>query len=182
MYLAVIKCYAFCNLLHVMSCHIFVEINVIDFLFQEFRVGQLTGKVAIVCKQKHTCGIAVKASNRIYSLRTYVLNNVHHSLSLLWVIACCNAVFRLVKQYIYLFLKVHRSILVGYLVCTHNLGAKFCHHLSINLHKSCLYMLVSLTAAANTSICKEFVKAYRLVGIKVLFLVLNPLLHAVFSI
>lgn len=104
MHLAVLKSYACGYLLHVVSSNLLVEEDVINLLLQEFRMSELAGQIAVVGEQEHSCGVSVKASYGIDTLRTCVLYEIHHSLALLRVVACCNTVLWLVEKHVYLLL------------------------------------------------------------------------------
>ena len=69
-----------------------------------------------------------------------------------------------------------------HLVSAKDLCAKLCNNLAVYGHYTCLYELISLTAAAYTGIGEELIQTQRLVGIVVDFLVLDTLLHAVLGI
>ena len=105
MYLAVLKLDALSNLLHVVSRYVLVEVYVVYLLLQELRVCELRSEVAVVGQEEHTGGIAVKTSNGIDTLRANVLHEIHDSLALLGIVACRNAVLRLVEEHVNLLLQ-----------------------------------------------------------------------------
>ena len=58
----------------------------VDLLLEVLRVSKLGSHITIVGEQEHTCGITVKPAYRIDALRTSVLHEIHHSLTLLRII------------------------------------------------------------------------------------------------
>ena len=182
MHLAVLKLYAVSYLLQVVSCNVLVEIYMVDLLLEELRMCKLRSQVAIVGEQEHTGGVAVETSYRVDALGAYVLNQIHYGLALLGIVACCHAVLRLVEQHVHFLLKIYRLIVEFDFVGALYLCSEFGNYFSVYRHNACLDELVSLTARANTGVGKELVETYRLVGIYVLLLVLDTLLHAILSI
>ena len=182
MYLAVLKLYAVSYLLQVVSCNVLVEVNMVDLLLEELRMCKLRSQIAVVGEQEHTGGVAVETSYRIDALGAYVLNQIHYGLALLRVVACSNAILRLVEQHVHFLLKIYRLIVEFDFVGALYLCSEFGNYFTVNRHNACLDELVSLTARANAGVGKELVETYRLVGIDVLLLILDTLLHAILSI
>lgn len=182
MHLAVLKLYAVSYLLQVVSCNVLVEVNMVDLLLEELRMCKLRSQIAIVGEQEHTGGVAVETSYGIDALGAYVLNQIHNCLALLGIVACCHAVLRLVEQHVHFLLKIYRLIVEFDFVGALYLCSEFGNYFTVNRHNACLDELVSLTARANTGVGKELVETYRLVGIDVLLLILDTLLHAILSI
>ena len=58
-----------------------------------------------------------------------------------------------------------------------HLSAQLGLHLTVHGHHTCLYEVVGLAAATNTSIGQELVQTDRLVGVEVLFLIFNTFLQ-----
>ena len=154
----------------------------VDLLLQVLRMGQLGSQVTIVRQQEHTSGVAVQTTNGVDALRTSVLHQIHHGLTLLRIVTGRHVVLRLVEQHIDLLLDGHGLIVELHLVGTQDLGTQLCYHLTIHGDDTSLDKLISLTTAADTCIGQEFVQAQRLIGIIVDLLVLNALLQAVLSI
>ena len=170
------------DLIHIVSCQVLVEVNVINLLLQELRVSKLRSQVTIVGQEKYTCCITVETAYRIDTLRTNILYEVHHSLALLRIIAGCNIILWLVEQYVYLLLQSYRSVVELHLIGTKDLGTQLGNYLTIDSYQTCLDELISLTARANTSIGEELVQAQWLCWVDVLLLIFDTLLHAILSI
>ena len=181
-YLAIFEGDAIGYLLHVVGGKVLVKIYVIDLLLQELRVSELAGELAIVGKEQHTHGVAVQATYGIDALRTGILDQIHNGLALLWIIDGGNVVLRFVKQYIDLFLDRDGLVMKLNLVGAENLGSQFGNDLTIDRYHTGLDKLVGLATRAYTGIGQKLVKAQGLVGVYVVFLVLDALLHAILSI
>jgi len=182
MYLAVLQLDALSNLLHVVSCYVLVEEYVVHLLLQELRVCELRSEVAVVGEQEHAGCVAVESAYGVDALRAHVLHEVHHGLTLLWVVACCHAVLWFVEQHVHLLLECYGLVVEFYLVCALDLGAELGHYLSVHTNHACLDELVCLTARADTCVGEELVQTKRFVRIVVLLLVFNALFHAVLSV
>ena len=180
--LAVLELNTLGNLLEVVGCHVLVEINVIDFLLEELRMGEFRSKVTIVCQQEDTGGVTVEATYGINALGACTLDEIHDRLALLGVVAGGDVVLGLVEQHIDFLLEVNGLVVETYLVGTKHLAAQFGNHLTVDGDDTCLDELVSLTTAANASIGEELVQTQGLVGIVIFLLVLDTLLHAVLCI
>ena len=180
--LTVLKGDAFGNLIHVVCGDILVEEHMIYLLLEEFGVGKLAGKVAVVGEQQHTGGIAVETANRIDALRTGVFHQVHDSLALLGVITGGDIILGLVEQHIYLLFKAYGLVVEHHLIRTRHLRAQFGNHLSVDRHHTCLDEGICLTTAANTGIGKILIETDGLIGIDVLLLVLNTFLQVVLGV
>ena len=170
------------DLIHIVSCQVLIEMNVINLLLQELRVSKLRSQVTIVGQEKYTCCITVETAYRIDTLRTNILYEVHHSLALLRIIAGCNIILWLVEQYVYLLLQRYRSVVELHLIGTKDLGTQLGNYLTIDSYQTSLDELISLTARANTSIGEELVQAQWLCWVDVLLLIFDTLLHAILSI
>ena len=180
--LAVLQRDTVSNLLQVMGGHVLVEVYVIDLLLQELRMGQFRSHVTIVRQEQHTGGVAVKTANRIDTLWASTLHEVHHRLTLLWIVTGRYVILWFVKQHVNLLLWSNRSIVELHLISVEHLGTQLGNHLAIHGHNTCLDELISLTTAAYTSIGKELVQTDGLVGIVVLLLILYTLLETVLCI
>ena len=181
-YLAIFEGDAIGYLLHVVGGKVLVKIYVIDLLLQELRVSELAGELAIVGKEQHTHGVAVQATYGIDALRTGILDQIHNGLALLWIVDGGNVVLRFVKQYIDLFLDRDGLVMKLNLVGAENLGSQFGNDLTIDRYHTGLDKLVGLATRAYTGIGQKLVKAQGRVGVYVVFLVLDALLHAILSI
>ena len=170
------------DLIHIVSCQVLIEMNVINLLLQELRVSKLRSQVTIVGQEKYTCCITVETAYRINTLRTNILYEVHHSLALLRIIAGCNIILWLVEQYVYLLLQSYRSVVELHLIGTKDLGTQLGNNLTIDSYQTCLNELISLTARANTSIGEELVQTQWLCWVDVFLLIFDTLLHAILSI
>jgi hypothetical protein len=171
-----------CYLLEIMGGDVAVEIGVVNFLLQELRMRQLRSEVTVVGEQEHACGITVKTSYRVDTLRAGVLDKVHDSLTLLRVIAGCDIVLRFVQQNIYLLFQCDGLVVELDIIGTEHLGAQFSDDLSVDRDNTGLYELISLSATADTGIGQELVQTYRLIGVVILLLILNALFQAILSI
>ena len=170
------------NLLNIVSSNGLVEIYVVDLLLQELRMSQLRSQVTIVGQKQHTSGVAVQTTNRIDALLASTLHQVHHSLTLLGIVAGGHIVLGLVQQHIDLLLHTNGLIVEQHLVSTQYLGTQLGNNLAIDLYDTCCDELVSLTTTADASISQELVQTQGLIGIVVLLLVLDALLQRVLSI
>jgi len=182
MYLAILQLNALSDLLQIFGSHILVEEDMVDLLLEELRMGQLAGKLTVVGQQQHTSGVAVQTTYRIDALGTCVLHEIHHSLTLLRIVAGSDVVLWLVEQHIYFLLKCDRLIVELHDIGAEHLGAELGDDLIVDRHHTSLDELISLTTGANTGICQIFVQTNRLVRVDILLLVLDTLLHAILSI
>ena len=154
----------------------------IDLLLQIFRMGQLGSQITIIRQQKNTGCIAVKASYGIDTLWTSILHKIHHSLTLLGIVTRRHVILRFVQQDVYLLLNLDRLVVEHHRIGAQYLGSQFRHDLTIDGDNASLDEFICLTTTANTCIGKELVQTKRLVRINVDLLVLDTLLHAIFSI
>ena len=76
----------------------------------EFRMGQLSGQVAVVGEQQHTGGITVQTAYRINTLSTSVTNDIDYRMTLLRIIRSGDGILRLIEQNIHLTLTTNRLI------------------------------------------------------------------------
>ncbi len=182
MHFAVLQFYAVGNLLEVVCGDVFVEEYVVNLLLEELGMCEFRGEVAVVGEQEHASGVAVESSHGIDSLWTDALDEVHNGLALLRVVACCDAVLRLVEQHIDLLLKVYGFAAELDVVGAEHLRAEFRNHFAVDGDCSVLYVFVGFAAAAYASVGKELVKTDGFVGVDVLLLIFNALLQAVFCI
>ena len=182
MYFAVLKFDAVGNLLQVVCCHVLVEIDMVNLLLEELGVCELRGEVAVVGEEKHAGGVAVESAYGVDALRTYVLDEVHYGLALLWVIACGDAILRLVEQDINLLLKGYGLVVELYFVGAHNLCSEFCYSFAVHCHHSCLYEFIGFATAAYACVGEEFVETDGFVRVEVLLFIFYALFQAVFCI
>ena len=100
LYHTVLQLYSFSYLLHVVECHVLVEIYVIYLFLKESWVCELRSQVSVICQEQYSGGVAVQTANGIDSFRTCSLHEIHHRLALLRVIAGGHIVLRLVQKHI----------------------------------------------------------------------------------
>ena len=182
MYFAVLKFDAVGNLLQVVCCHVLVEIDMVNLLLEELGVCELRGEVAVVGEEKHAGGVAVESAYGVDALRTYVLDEVHYGLALLWVVACGDAILRLVEQDINLLLKGYGLVVELYFVGAHYLCSEFCYSFAVHCHHSCLYEFIGFATAAYACVGEELVETDGFVRVEVLLFIFYALFQAVFCI
>ena len=182
MYFAVLKFDAIGNLLQVVCCHVLVEIDMVNLLLEELGVCELRGEVAVVGEEKHAGGVAVESAYGVDALRTYVLDEVHYGLALLWVVACGDAILRLVEQDINLLLKGYGLVVELYFVGAHYLCSEFCYSFAVHCHHSCLYEFIGFATAAYACVGEELVETDGFVRVEVLLFIFYALFQAVFCI
>ena len=182
MYFAVLKFDAIGNLLQVVCCHVLVEIDMVNLLLEELGVCELRGEVAVVGEEKHAGGVAVESVYGVDALRTYVLDEVHYGLALLWVVACGDAILRFVEQDINLLLKGYGLVVELYFVGAHYLCSEFCYSFAVHCHHSCLYEFIGFATAAYACVGEEFVETDGFVRVEVLLFIFYALFQAVFCI
>ena len=173
---------ALSNLLEVAGSHLLVEIDMVDLLLEELGMGEFAGQVAIIGEQEHTCGVAVQTAHRIDTLGAGALHQIHHCLTLLGVVAGGNVILRFVEQHINFLLECNRLVVEHHAIGAQDLCSQLGHNLAIDLHDTCRDELIGLTTAANTGVSQELVQAKGLIGIVILLLILNALLHAILRI
>ena len=181
-HLTILKLNALGNLLQVLFTDILVEEHMIHLFFKELRMRELAGQVAIVGKQQHTRGVSVKASNRIDALRAGILHKVHNCLALLGIITCGDIILGLVEQHINFLLQGDGLVVELHLIRALHLHAKLRCHYAIDGDNTSLDKLIGFATRANARIGQIFIKTDRLVGVNVLLLVLDALLHAILGI
>ena len=182
MYFAVLKFDSVGNLLQVVCCHVLVKIDMVNLLLEELGVCELRGEVAVVGEEKHAGGVAVESAYGVDALRTYVLDEVHYGLALLWVVACGDAILRLVEQDINLLLKGYGLVVELYFVGAHYLCSEFCYSFAVHCHHSCLYEFIGFATAAYACVGEEFVETDGFVRVEVLLFIFYALFQAVFCI
>ena len=128
-------------------------------------MGQLRGKIAIICNQKYTGSIPIQTSYRIYSLRTGISYYIHYCGTAFGVIRSGHTIFRLIEQYINFTLYFHSLILVYYLILTCNSSTEFGHDFSIDRDLSLFDQQIRFPSRANTGIAQELVQPDRLIRI-----------------
>ena len=182
MYFAVLKFDSVGNLLQVVCCHVLVKIDMVNLLLEELGVCELRGEVAVVGEEKHAGGVAVESAYGVDALRTYVLDEVHYGLALLWVVACGDAILRLVEQDINLLLKGYGLVVELYFVGAHYLCSEFCYSFAVHCHHSCLYEFIGFATAAYACVGEELVETDGFVRVEVLLFIFYALFQAVFCI
>ncbi len=146
MHLTVFQLHAVGNLLQILHGDVLIEEHVIHLLLQELRMGELAGQLTVVGKQQHTGGVAVETAHGIDALGAGTLNDVHHGLTLLRVIARRDAVLGFIEQDIHLLLNRYRLTLELHLVGALHLGAEFGHHLAVDGHLALCDIVIGLAA------------------------------------
>ena len=63
-----------CNLVHICFGQVLVQMNMINFLLQEFRVCQLGSQITVIRQQEYTSRVTVKTS---YRIDTFVASAFH---------------------------------------------------------------------------------------------------------
>ena len=137
----------------------------VDLLLDELRLSELAGEVTIVGEKEHASGVAVETAYWIDTLLACIAHEIHDSLTSLRVIACSHSVLWLVEEDIDLALEADRLIVEQDSVLASHLCTEFCHYLTIDLDITCLDVLISLTARANTCIGKVLVETQFLIWI-----------------
>ncbi len=156
---AVFQLYAVGDALHVLLGYILVRPYVIYLFLHIFRMGELGGEVAVVGEQKHTGGIAVKASHGIDALVARALHEVKHGSAPIGIVGSRDTVLRLVEQDVALALQSHDLLIVFHLVCVGDLCAEFGYYLAVDLYQTLLDEFVGLAARADAGIGHELVQA-----------------------
>ena len=144
--LAVLELDASCNLSEVVSGDVLVEVDVVDLLLEELRMGELRSQVAIVGEQEHTRGVTVETSDGVDALGAGILDEVHDRLALLRVVGSSDIVLGLVEQNVDLLLKRDGLVVESYLVSAEYLGAQFGDDIAIDGDDTSLDELVGLAA------------------------------------
>ena len=165
MYRSVLKLYTVGDSLHVIFRYIFVSPYMIYLFLHVFRMSQLRCQVTVICEKKHSCGVAVKTSHRIYTLVTGALYKIHDSSTAVGVIAGSHTIFRLVEKYIALALKSNYLFVIFDHVVVRNLGTELGNDLTVDLYKTLLDEFISLATRAYTGIGHKLVQTYLLVRI-----------------
>ena len=137
----------------------------VDFLLHIFGMGELRCKFAVVGEQEHTGGVAVETTHRVDSLGAGVFNEVHNGHAAIGVVACCNAVFRLVEEDVALAFECYHLVLIFNSVFGCDFGSEFGNRSAVHLHKSLCDEFVGFAARADSGVSHEFVQAHFLVWI-----------------
>ena len=177
--IAVFKGDTLCYLSDITGCHIAVEINVIDFFLEEHGMCEFACQFSIIGKQQHTGGVAVKASYRIDAFSAGLGYEVHHRLPVLRVFAGSYIAFGLVQQDVYFLFCLYLLVVEEYHVAAKYFVSKFRNDFSVDCHNTGGNIFVGITSAADTGIGKEFVQAYRLIGVVGNFLIVYATLSRV---
>ena len=170
------------NLPHIGSRYVLVGRHMVDFLFQEFGMCQLGSQFPIVSKQQYTRSVTVKTSHRINTFTTNVLDQIHHGLAVLRIVARGHVIFRFVQQDIHLALDAHRLLVELHFIRTFYLRSQLCNHRPVDTHYTCRNKFVRFTTGTNSGIGQELVQTNRSIRIHIEFFILNLFLHAIFGI
>ncbi len=142
---AVLKLDTVGDTLHILFGDILVSPYVIDFLLHIFGMCKLRGKVTVVGKQQHTCGVAVKTPYRVDAFIACTLHEVEHGCAAVGVVGGGDAVFRLVKKDIALAFECNNLFIVFHSIVVRNLCTEFGHYLPVDLHQTLLDEFVGFT-------------------------------------
>ena len=180
--LSVFQLYSVRNLLQVVGCNVLVEEDVVHFLLEILRMGQLAGQIAVVCKQEYAGSVAVESSYWVDTFWANTLYDVHYGLALLRIVARSDTVLWLVEQYVHLLFQVYWLVFELDFVCALHLSTEFGNRCTVYGHYSCLDKLVGLAAAAYSGIGEEFVQTYRFIGIDIVFFIFDAFLQTILSV
>ena len=139
----VFQLYAGCNLIHICFCQVLVQMNMIYFLFQEFRVCQLGSQVTVICQQKYTSRVAVKTPYRINAFVASAFYQIHYRAAFLRIIRCSNRIFRLIQQYVYLTFDAYRFIVELHHIRAFDLCTQFSYYFTVYRNHTCCDKLIS---------------------------------------
>ena len=162
---SVVELNAIGDVLHVLLADGLVGPNLVDFLLDILRVGELGCQVTVVGEQEHTGCVAVKTSNGINALLAGTLHEIHDGLAAIGIIAGGDGVLGLVKQDVALLLGCYDLAVVLHNVLWGDLHAELGHYDIIDHHKALLDIFISNTARADACIGQELVQANLHVGI-----------------
>ena len=176
---AILQLNAIGNQLHVGCSDSLVAMHMINLLLQILGVGELAGQFTVIGEKQHTRGVAVKTANGIHTFAAGTLDEVHHGLAVLGIIASGDIVLGLVEQDVHLLLDGDRLVMEHHMVGTLHLGTQLGDNHTVYRYHTSLDIGVGLTATAHTCIGKEAVQTDGCIRIYMGFLVFNLFLHAV---
>ncbi len=151
--------------LHVVLRDILVTPYMVNLLFHISGMGEFRGKVAVVGQEKHPGRVTVETSHGIYAFVARSLDEIHHCRTAIGVIACSDAVFRLVKQDVTFAFERYNLFIILNNVAVADLCSELSDYLTVDLHKTLLDKFIGLTAGTNSGIAHKFIESYLLVGI-----------------
>ena len=151
--------------LHIVLGYIAVAPYVVYFFLDKLRMRELGCKIAVVGEKEHAGGVAVETADRIDAFVASTFHQIHHSETSIGVVACGNAIFRLVEQDVAFTLHGHYLFIVFHYIAVGDFGAEFCHDLAVDFHQTLLDEFVGLTTRAYAGIAHIFVETYLFVGI-----------------
>ena len=159
--------------LHILLGDFLVGPDVIDFLLDEFGVGEFGGEVAVICEQEHTGGVAVKTAYGIDALAAGILDKIKHGQTAVGVIRGGDAILRFVEEDVALALGSHHLVVEFHDILGCDLDTEFGDDVAVDLHLTARDEFISLAAGADTGVSHKFVEANLHVGIDSLHLIFN---------
>ena len=137
----------------------------IDFLLYELGMREFGGKVAVVGEQEHAGGVAVEATDGIYSFWASTLHKVHNREATVGVVAGCYAVLGFVEQDVAFAFGCNNLFCVFNDIGAADFCAEFGNHLTIDLDEALLDEFVGFAARADAGVTHIFVQTNLFVGI-----------------
>ena len=159
--------------LHILLGDFLIGPDVIDFLLDEFGVGEFGGEVAVICEQEHTGGVAVKTAYGIDALAAGILDKIEHGQTSVGVIRGGDAIFRFVEEDVALALGSHHLVVEFHDILGCDFDTEFGDDVAVDLHLTARDEFISLAAGADTGVSHKFVEANLHVGINSLHLIFN---------
>ena len=159
--------------LHILLGDFLIGPDVIDFLLDEFGVGEFGGEVAVICEQEHTGGVAVKTTYGIDALAAGILDKIEHGQTSVGVIRGGDAILRFVEEDVALALGSHHLIVEFHDILGCDFDTEFGDDVAVDLHLTARDEFISLAAGADTGVSHKFVEANLHVGIDSLHLIFN---------
>ena len=166
MYFAVFKLDAVGDALHIFFGYVAVGPDVVYFFLGVLRMGKFRGQIAIVGEQQHAGGIAVEASDGIYSLVACAFHEIHHGHATVGVVGCGDAIFGLVEKNVCLAFESYYLFIVFHDVGMRYLCAELGHNFAVDFYKALLDEFVGFAARAYSGICHELVETDFFIGIR----------------
>ena len=159
--------------LHILLGDFLIGPDVIDFLLDEFGVGEFGGEVAVICEQEHTGGVAVKTAYGIDALAAGILDKIEHGQTSVGVIRGGDAILRFVEEDVALALGSHHLVVEFHDILGCDFDTEFGDDVAVDLHLTARDEFISLAAGADTGVSHKFVEANLHVGIDSLHLIFN---------
>ena len=159
--------------LHILLGDFLISPDVIDFLLDEFGVGEFGGEVAVICEQEQIGGVAVKTAYGIDALAAGILDKIEHGQTSVGVIRGGDAILRFVEEDVALALRSHHLVVEFHDILGCDFDTEFGDDVAVDLHLTARDEFISLAAGADTGVSHKFVEANLHVGINSLHLIFN---------